>query len=113
MCLLTSFVYLLALLHSSLDFQNTQGDLHFLSVIISNEIVMAAPAPHGSVSQVDPGFLQPPKAFSRYKATASVRRSCSFPPTTCTPRGKPSLLSPKGHWVTGKPSTLKIPVDRS
>lgn len=65
-----------------------------------------------SVCSVSPGSLHPPKAFSRYKAVAKERWSCNFPATSCSPRGKPSTLSPKGHWVTGSPRILKIPARR-
>lgn len=59
-----------------------------------------------------PGSFHPPNAFSRYRATARVRWSCSFPATTCTPRGRPSSPRPRGHWVTGSPRVLRMPAVR-
>lgn len=61
------------------------------------------------VCHLAPGSLQPPKVFSRNRATSRDRWSCSFPATTCTPKGSPSSPRPRGHWVTGSPRMFIIP----
>lgn len=64
------------------------------------------------VFHLAPGSLQPPKVFSRNRATSRDRWSCSFPAATCTPKGSPSSPRPRGHWVTGSPRMFIIPGEK-
>src|SRR5262245_14779547 len=55
------------------------------------------------------GGCHHPNARSSSIATAMVTWSLPCLETTCTPRGRPVSLSPRGTWVAGRNRTFMIP----
>lgn len=56
------------------------------------------------------GLTQPPNDFSSSLATEMVSKSLNGEPMICIPTGSPSLVSPRGQAVTGRPSVLNTHV---